>query len=435
MKQFVSSRKRLLLVSAFMLGFLLVLNLSTLLLYRRAENYLDNELGERLRAIAITLSRATEVASGANLDPDTIDPSFLNALHLVKAENALENILILTPEGRTVVDLGGFTPPGELNPFIDLDFSAVTLARTGYPAYTTLYKSGDLYMKSAYAPIQSPVGDVIGILGVEAGAGFFDVLRALSNLIIGLNLAGITIVVVLGFVFYRQSLSLDRAGAAIIQGENLATMGRMVAGIAHEIRNPLSIIKASAERLEKTAPSSELPAYISEEVDKLDDILTGYLSFARARAQQSSPQPLRKILRRCLMAVDPEIRSRGVEIVQHVPNDEIMVNVDDKRVQQAILNILINAIQAIDANGRIDITLQANSSFALVRIEDNGRGIAGRDLAEVTKPFFTTKERGSGLGMTVVSAVVEEHGGELDIESVPGEGTRVSITLPLARRT
>jgi two-component system sensor histidine kinase HydH len=208
----------------------------------------------------------------------------------------------------------------------------------------------------------------------------------------------------------------------------------MVAGIAHEIRNPLSIIRTSAETLQKKySIQDEVFAYIKEEVDELDRILSGYLNFARAGSQDIRPHSLVKIVKRCLLILDPEMKKNAVQIDEHYPDGEIEISADDKRLQQAVLNVLINAVQAVDRRGSIDISLETRSKLAVLTVRDNGTGISGKNLKEITRPFYTTKEQGSGLGLSIVSNIVEEHGGKLMIDSAPGVGTAVSITLPLFR--
>ena len=240
----------------------------------------------------------------------------------------------------------------------------------------------------------------------------------------------------LAFFFYRQTVSLDKAQAAVIQGENLATMGRMVAGIAHEIRNPLSIIKTSAERLEKKYnKDDEVFSYISEEVDSLNRILTGYLNFARAESQVHETHALAPIVKRCLRILEVEISEKSVNISANFPDADVVVRGDDKRIQQALLNIMLNALQAVNSNGEVTVTMLAGENTAEVIVRDNGRGIPTKDLREITKPFFTTKEQGSGLGMNIVSNIVEEHRGTLNIESEAGKGTQVTIAFPLASAT
>ncbi len=436
MRNMSSSKKRLILLSGFLAAFLIVFNFSTYLLYQRAKNYLDAELGERLRSIAVSLSHVVEFSSPDELTADTISASLYTLFHMAKAENYLSNVVVITPEGNTVVDLGRFSEPGEPNPFIELDFSAVTLARSGMSSYTGLYKSGDTYMKSAYAPITGQEGEIIGIVGVEAGAVFFDVLKALRRAILAVDFVSVILILLLAMFYYRQSLSLDRAQEAVLKGENLAAMGRMIAGIAHEIRNPLSIIKTSAERLQKKhGIEDEVFSYISEEVDELNRILTGYLSFAKAEDPIFEDVPMQKIIRRCLLILEPEFKSKSIEPTQDISEQEIVVRGNDKRLQQAILNILINALQAVDKRGAIAISLASEQGYAVVSISDSGYGIDKKDLREITKPFFTRKTQGSGLGLSIVNNIVEEHGGSFDIQSEVGKGTNVTISIPLAGPT
>jgi signal transduction histidine kinase len=429
----ISSKKRLGLISAFMLVFLVVLLAATIVLYRRAERHLDNEMGERLKAVARGLATTVAASGPDSLTEDVVDDDLISVLFDASFEADLSNVVVLTPEGITVVDLGGFFQPGEPNPFIDLDFSAVTQARAGIAAYSNLYQSGDDYMKSAYAPIKSPNDDVIGILGVEAGAGYFSELRELSNMIVFILGASVIAVAVLGLLFFRQSLALDRAQEAAIRKENLATMGRMVANIAHDIRNPLSIIKTSAQRLgKKYSSDDDVFSYISEEVDELNRILTGYLDFAGSHKTSIAPYSAQKIISRCLLVVEPEIRAARIGLTKHLPDGDVVISVDEKRAQQAVMNVLMNAVQAVSEGGKIEVSVVKSPPYGVIAVSDDGRGIEEKDLGEVTKPFFTNRADGSGLGLSIVQTIMEEHNGRLTIGSRPGTGTKVDLSFPLA---
>ncbi len=433
LEQTNSSKKRLLLISVFITVVLLFLFATTTVLYRRAGQHLDNELGARLTAVAGGLAHTVAIAAGDTLSYERIGPDLLTLLYTASSENDLSNVVVLSPDGRTIVDLEGFSDEGERNPFLDLDFSAVTLAQSGIPAFTNLYKSGDVYLKSAYAPvIVMTTGEVIGIVGVEAGAAFFSDLRELSRVLLFILAASTIGVSVLGWLFYRQSVALDRAQEAIVRRENLASMGRMVANIAHDIRNPLSIIKTSAQRLRKKYNSDEeVFSYITEEVDELNRVLTGYLDFAGSHARPPVPQSVGRIFRRCMLVVEPEIRAKGIELAQELSDAEILV--DEKRAQQAVMNVIMNAIQAVpETGGRIRIAFEKREPYGVITIEDNGCGIEEKNLKDVTKPFFTTRAEGSGLGLSIVKTVMDEHGGRLSIESTVGAGTTVSLSFPLA---
>jgi signal transduction histidine kinase len=425
-----SAHKRLLLFAGFLTAFSTLLVVTNYALYRRARSHLDAQMGERLRSIAMALAHTVEATTPDSLPVGTVDASWYESLVLTREENGLSNVVVIAPDGRTVADLAGYSSPGESNPFIALDVGAVGLARAGISSTTSLYRTGEIYMKSAYAPIVSDAGAVIGIVGVEAGASFFAQLRELASLIAFISVGNASVVLALGLLFYRQSRSLDRAQERLLQQENLASLGRMVATIAHEIRNPLSIIRASAERVErKHAIHDEALVYIVEEVDDLDRILTGYLEFAQARPSQFGPVSALKVVQRCVAAVEDEARARGV-VVATGPAADATLRGDEGRIRQAVLNVLLNAVQS--ARARVDVTVASEGDSARIEVADDGPGFDAAILKDATRPFVTTRASGSGLGLAVTQSVIDEHRGTLDIQSRE-RGARVVITLPLAR--
>jgi len=428
-----SAHKRLLLFAGFLAAFSALLVVTNYALYRRARSHLDAQMGERLRSIAMALAHTVEATTPDSLLAGTMDASWYESLVLTREENALSNVVVIAPDGRTVADLAGYSSPGESNPFIALDVSAVSLARAGISSTTSLYRTGEIYMKSAYAPIVSKAGSVVGIVGVEAGASFFAQLRELASLIAFISVGNASVVLALGLLFYRQSRSLDRAQERLLQQENLASLGRMVATIAHEIRNPLSIIRGSAERIErKYGIHDEALAYIVEEVDDLDRILTGYLEFAQARPSQFGPVSALKVIQRSVAALEDEARSRGVIVVAPAPATDATLQGDESKIRQAVLNVMLNAVQS--ARARVDVTIASESDSARIEIVDDGPGFDATIVKDATRPFVTTKASGSGLGLAVAQSVIDEHHGTLAIRS-HDRGARVVITLPLARAT
>ena len=424
-----SAHKRLLLFAGFLAAFSTLLVVTNYALYRRARSHLDSQMGERLRSIAMALAHTVEATTPDSLSVGTVDAPWYEPLVLTREENGLSNVVVIAPDGRTVADLAGYSTPGESNPFIALDVGAVSLARAGISSTTSLYRTGEIYMKSAYAPIVSKTGTVIGMVGVEAGASYFAQLRELASLIAFISVGNASVVLALGLLFYRQSRSLDRAQERLLQQENLASLGRMVATIAHEIRNPLSIIRGSAERIErKHGIHDEALAYIVDEVDDLDRILTGYLEFAQARPSQFGPVSALKVIQRSVAALEDEARSRGVVVV--APAADATLHGDERKIRQAVLNVLLNAVQS--ARARVDITIASEGDAARIEIRDDGPGFDATILKDATRPFVTTKTSGSGLGLTVAQSVIDQHRGTLAIQS-HDRGARVVITLPLAR--
>jgi len=418
------------LFAALTAAFLVVFNASTYILYRRARSYLEATLGERLKSIAVTAARALEERGSEFLASSGADRAF-GYLQQVAAENLLSNAVLLDAQGRTLIDLSNLSEPGSTSPLLDLDYSAVSLARAGFAASTRLYRSGEEYLKSAYAPIHDEQGEVAGILGVEAGAGFFDVLGELRRAIVLVDASSLVVILLVGVLFYRQSRSLDRAMETLLRSENLSSMGRMVAGIAHEIRNPLGIIKTAAERLvSKYGDQEETLTYISEEVDRLDRILTGYLTFARAERRPHEPLRPTRIVERALRILEPELTERRITVTRDFGDAEVEILGDPNRVQQALLNLLLNASQAVEEGGHIKVTVSPRGDSVVIAVADDGCGMDAKALREATKPFFTTKSGGSGLGLAIVADIMEEHRGALEIKSRPGGGTTVTLTFP-----
>jgi signal transduction histidine kinase len=427
-----SARARPTLFFLFIAAFSALLVVSNFALYRRARAHLDAQLGERMRAIATAVAHEVEDFGPDSLTAGSVDPELYDQLLEARDDHQLSNIVLIASDGRTAVDLAGYAEPGEENPFLALDAAAVTLARAGVPAYTALYRSGEVYLKSAYAPVRSPAGSVIGIAGVEAGASFFAQLRELRDLIVLISLGSGSMVILLGLLFHRRTRSLERTREVMLEKENLAALGRMVSTIAHEIRNPLSIIRASAERVRRRhGVEDEALAFITEEVDELDRVLTGYLQFARSQPAEFTALPAERILRRALAAIEDEAAARRIDVRVHAGGGDPVVRGDERRARQAVLNVLLNAMQATPDGGVIAVSLEHDGTHAVVAITDSGPGIDPAILENVTRPFFTTRVDGSGLGLTVVQSVMEEHGGTLRIGPGAGGGTRVTLSFPL----
>jgi len=427
-----SNKKRLALTAGFLAAFLTVLTIATLVLHDRTQTNLENQLGQRLRALASGLALAVGMSDALQNEATTAE--LYTNLFLTQGDHNLSNIVVLTTEGLTIIDLQELSLVGELNPFIELDFTAFTLAQAGALSVTPLYRLGDLFLKSAYAPVVDKNGAVVAIIGIEAGAEFFDDLRDLTEIFLTIALTGALVVVVLVLLFYRQSRTLDHAQENMLEKENLAAMGRMVGNIAHEIRNPLSIIRASAQRIErKYKIDDDAIRYITEEVDELNRILTGYLEFAQSRQGEFTSISLGSILARCALAIQPDIDEKHVVIEADTTTD-VHVLGDEGRLRQAILNVLLNAVQASPESGVIRVTMYNDNGYGTIVIHDSGPGIPPREIADITKPFYTTKSDGSGLGLSVVKSIAEEHDGQLTVENSDAGGAKVSLRIPQATR-
>jgi signal transduction histidine kinase len=209
----------------------------------------------------------------------------------------------------------------------------------------------------------------------------------------------------------------------------------MAAGIAHEIRNPLGIIRATAERLERRyAAGAGDPHFrsIPEEVDRLSAILAGYLAFAADRPSELQSLDLVPLVQQAAATDAAALAEHRVRLETQVEVAAAPVRGDPARLRQVLLNLVLNAEQAMPAGGTVTVRLQADprgGGFEL-RVADTGMGIPRTQLLNVWKPFFTSKPNGSGLGLAIARRIVEEHGGTIGIDSAEGRGTVITIRLP-----
>jgi len=217
--------------------------------------------------------------------------------------------------------------------------------------------------------------------------------------------------------------------------ERLAALGQMVASVSHEIKNPLGIIRSTAELLSQKTSSDEsqskLSTIILEESGRLNDIVTEFLDFARPQDPRFQACRLEDIIQRNLAFLESELDKKNIAVANSsLDAKSFPVEADSDQLYRAFLNIFINAIQSIKYGGKINIEVNEERSLYRVEIADTGEGISPEHLSKAFNPFFTTKDRGSGLGLSIVRKIIEAHKGKVWIESREGVGTSVMVELP-----
>ena len=229
----------------------------------------------------------------------------------------------------------------------------------------------------------------------------------------------------------REQRALE---AQLHQAERLAALGQMVAGVSHEIRNPLGIIRSTAELLgglpNADGTQKKLSAVIVEESSRLNNIVTEFLDFARPQTPNIRDCSLSEIIQKNLSFLQPELRKFQVQVSENLDGKNYPLKADPEMLYRAFLNVFINAIHSMSHGGSMHIAAREDKENYVVTIRDNGCGISKEDLNRVFNPFFTTKERGTGLGLSIVKKIIEVHSGTISIKSQPGEGTTVTVTLP-----
>lgn len=223
------------------------------------------------------------------------------------------------------------------------------------------------------------------------------------------------------------------------RSEKLSTLGEMAAVLAHEIRNPLGSIRGTAEILRDDYrsgdPKHEFIEIQIKETERLNHVVEDFLRMARQQPMELRDCSIREELETIVTLVTKDAQDRGISLLLEPTPEQAIVTGDGEKLRQAFLNIVINALQATPSGGSVAIACRRYDNGYEIRFNDNGSGIRADELTRIFEPFYTTKPDGTGLGLAVTRKIIEGHGGTLDIESKPGQGTTVSVRLPLQEQT
>lgn len=224
------------------------------------------------------------------------------------------------------------------------------------------------------------------------------------------------------------------------RAERLAVLGEMIAGVSHEIKNPLGIIRSTAELLEKRLDEprpKKLASILVEEATRLNNIVTEFLDFARPKDLQVAPCRVEDLLERNLAVIEVECQKRNIRIERDYQTGDFMLEADANLLYRAFMNLMVNAVQAMDEGGtlRIQTSLRCQDSrqdpVLEVHIADTGPGIPAEVLGKIFNPFFTTREKGTGLGLSIVQNIVQSHHGTVGLAPGSQGGTIAVVRLPL----
>ncbi|HSG82349.1 MAG TPA: HAMP domain-containing sensor histidine kinase [Gemmatimonadota bacterium] len=372
-------------------------------------------------------------ASETSFDPE----SFIyldTTLSAARERSGVANLTILDLSGHDWLSSDSSAVPGERTLAAAAGF-AFDAACVGVAATSDLYRSREDYFLAACTPLKGTDSSVMAVLVAEAGNDYFGALEELSFGLILLDVFAGALLAVVGIVWAGVRRRLARAELAAVRSAQLAAMGQMVATVAHELKNPLGIIKNSAERIRKKYghPDEPLFDFIPEEVDRLDALLRRYLQFARLEIGAIENVKLQRLITGIQENL-PADMARGHSFEVRVPAD-LAVLADPAALRQVLLNLLLNAFAACAASPGAAVTLEAARSGREVeiRVKDTGVGMDGETLRRAAEPFFTTRADGSGLGIYLARTLTERMAGRMVIRSQAGAGTQVAVILPAAQ--
>lgn len=218
------------------------------------------------------------------------------------------------------------------------------------------------------------------------------------------------------------------------KADRLAALGQLSAGIAHEIRNPLGSVKGSIEILEEEIPPDhpkyEFVQIVKEETARLDSIVTEFLEFARPPQPAVKPYSINEVLESTLILLHKETTASDISVVRNLGTDIPLTPMDPDQIRQVLLNIFLNAVQAMPDGGTLEVRSRLESERVIAEITDTGIGIGEADLNRIFDPFFSTKPNGTGMGLSISYQLVENHGGLLSARANPDRGMTFCVELP-----
>ncbi len=413
---------------------LLILNFWGFFFLRNLEDRLTAQLKEQVQTngdlYGLQLSNEVQIDYfTALLDDDIKMVQLQRLLFDFKERGKLANIFLVDVDGKQVIDYdfrSSRALPASRFQINDSLFARTLIEQTTQVELRTF---GGLYFLTAYVPVRNLYEETIAVLVFDVPAEFFTQIERFRASLLWVGLGGT--VVILGFALLiilavRRIFEFERR---LHQQTRLAQLGQMAAMVAHEIRNPLSIIKGSADVLRKkyAGEQNEMFEFIPEEIDRLNRLVNDFLQFARQRELSLKKLDVNETLKK----IADRFQNAAIEL--DLDASLPLIRADQDALTQVLLNIIENARMAIDAEGRIRIRTRyrpARPASVQIVIEDNGCGMDDETRQRIFEPFFSTRATGSGLGMAISKQLVEQMDGAIEVSSSQHTGTRVTLTFP-----
>jgi signal transduction histidine kinase len=302
--------------------------------------------------------------------------------------------------------------------------SAVTIGLVAVSGILLVALVGIIIARSITAPVKQLVEVTeqiaAGDLTAEAEVKTRDEIGALSN------------------SFNQMTRELKASRDKLIQSEKLAAVGQLAAGIAHEIRNPLTSIKMIVQLLRRRFQEDESGRTsvqaVLDEISRLEIIISGLLDFARPMELDLQTADVTQVMNDVLSFMEADLRHRKIQLVRHIDENVPKVMLDENRIKQVFMNVILNSMQAMPEGGELAIECRCDDAGDKVQLvfSDTGIGMSQEILDQAFEPFFSNRDGGTGLGLANVEKIIELHGGSIQLESTEGQGTKVIIKLEVA---
>jgi signal transduction histidine kinase len=418
---------------------LLLINFIGWIFYLSIRETFDEELGNRLIYIANTAAllfngnTAGQFKPGDELKPEYI--AFQSQLTKIKNLNSLREIFIIDRNLQTLVDANTTVPIGYSNRLLEVDASEIESAYTGLSQASILYSLKRNFYKRGYAPIRNKENRVVAVLGIEAGAHFSRAILRIRNSLLLLGIISLILIIATITTMNRLYTTLWRYEEQVLSAEKFRAVGQLAAGVAHEIRNPLGIIRGTAELLKDEVNVQEGMASkvndIINEVDRMNRIISNFLDFSKTVPLQVAEHDINSVLEKALQLCQYQLEQSHIVIRKEYTPQLPTVKIDNQQIIQVFLNLILNARYAMPKGGILTIITRMNKNQMDIEIKDTGIGISLNQQTHLFEPFYSTKPDGIGLGLTISKRIIENHQGKLEISSELDKGTFVRISLPI----
>jgi len=443
------SRRTVVLTITYVIVSLVLLNAAGWFYYvktARSVRAQEKALDDRLASTAGGIARRLDSFHVSVLRPGDERHVFFQQtrrmLEVERDDHGVDGIHVLGADRRVMLSSSGRFKIGDEIALSELPADTFASALSGVARVSPVIVLGDDWAKSAAAPVVDPEGRVVACVVVVASADALELVRVanadLLHLMLGIAVMSVVAAAVLSSVLWVTLRALLREEEALRRSEKLALAGTLAAGVAHEVRNPLGVISGMAELLIERSPKdsreSALARDILAEVQKLNRVVGDFLDFSRPQPTHATDTPAAELISRPLEMLGPSFLRKKITVRTEVPAGLPPVVADTGRIQQVLLNLFLNARDAMPDGGELSVAVRESHGRIELAVQDTGAGIRPEDLPRIFEPFFTTKERGTGLGLAVARRIAEEHGGSLSVESRGGAGTVFRLALPAGRK-
>ena len=417
------------------LGFLNIIGWS---MYQLTEAELDRMLDSRLWSIgntaALKLEEYGEDFWEGGLLPDALLDIIKEDLSDISERNELKRIFILDASGEFIASSRSTDLSGSVDAILEDDMdNVIKSAWEGNESATIYYQVEGIGYKRAYVPVFTGTGTVGAVLGIEAGAGYFGSLRSLKNQLLTLSLFSVALFLVILLIVYRLLRRSVNAEQSLHRTWRALELGRMTSSVAHELRNPMGIIRTNLEViLRESGGVNEVISDCLEEISRMESIIKRFLSLSSPDGAPKEKLSLQNIIKSGKKFWEHDCLAREVVLfIQDLPESEIIVSANRDSLNSVLQNIVSNALEATSKGGKISINILSDNDFGIIEISDTGKGMSGDTLVKAFDPFFSEKEGGTGIGLALCRRIMHEFGGDININSKPNKGTTVKLSIPI----